>query len=86
MKTEGYKIRDRETGKFLYRDYDCSELWVDYQNSDTFTLAGAKVELARITGHCCHIVPWGWTPAAERDALGVRVRNFFTTVCHFFKH
>ena len=83
-----FKIRDRETGLFLYRDYDCEPLWVAPDLANRYTAESAQRELSELerTVHCCHAVPAGWNPNHEAPKLSERIQNFFLAIWHFFRH
>ena len=83
-----FKIRDRETGLFLYRYVDSEPLWVESHLADLFTADSAKRELSELerTVHCCHAVPAGFHPSHEAPKLSERIQNFFLAIWHFFRH
>lgn len=83
---EKFLIRCRETGLF-YRT-GMRGPWVAQSEARRFDKSNAewyRNYLAE-TKHCVHIVPEGWTPAVEKDALRLRVLAQLQAIYNFFKH
>lgn len=89
MKTY-FLIRCRETGLFYHPGAAGSmgNSWVCQEAARRFDKKNAEwyVEHLKSLKYCVHIVPAGWTPAAEKDPLKVRVLSQLQALYHFFKH